>query len=221
MERFARDILRLKCEVYAEHYDASTLSRMTGREVTEEMMELMRDDQLRRFRIDVETDSTIQPDADTDKQQTVEFVQAVFQFLQASAQLPPTLYPLTGEMLKFAIRRFKVGRELEEKIDETVQQLTQQAQQPQPNPEAEKAKAEIEADQQKMQAELQMDQQKLQGQMQLDQARLQGDMALQNQRLSQEQVLAERRFDLEAEMAKVDAALKAYTAKKASEKHAD
>lgn len=204
MERFARDVLRLKAEVFSEHYDKETLTRMTGREVTDEMMSLMRDDMMRRFRIDVETDSTVQPDADTDKQQTIEFVTAVMQMLQNSAQMPPMLMPLVGEMLKFAVRRFKVGRELEEKIDETIQ-MASQPQQPQPDPEMQKAEAEMKLKQQEAEADIMLQREKMAAETQLEGVRLSNEMALED-----------KRFELEVEKALGSAALEAYKARQAT-----
>lgn len=111
----------------------------------EQVMKLLRDQRLRPFILDIETDSTIQPDEDAEKQRRSEFMQV---FSQASAslgqmvQLEPAFAPLAGQMLKFALAPFRAGRELEGAIDEFVEQMTQKAKQPRPNPEAEKLKAE-------------------------------------------------------------------------------
>ena len=47
MQRFARDILRLKAEVIAEHFTPDTLRRMTGRPVTPEVAALLREERAR------------------------------------------------------------------------------------------------------------------------------------------------------------------------------
>lgn len=154
MQRFIRDLLRLKAELMAEHYQAETFARITGMQVPEEVMALLKDDKTRGFRIDIETDSTIEPDREAEKQNAVEFVTAITGYLQAAGEIAmqaPYATPLLMEMLKFSARRFKAGRGLEDIIDQTAQQAIQAAQQPRPDPEAEKRKAEVEVIKQKAQ----------------------------------------------------------------------
>ena len=133
MERFARDLLRIMAEVAAEHFSPETFARMTGMQPEPQVMELLRDEKVRGFRIDIETDSTVQPDAEAEKQNTVEFVTSITGYMETAATIGaqvPQMTPLLMEMLKFAMRRFKVGRTLEQVIDETADQLSQAAQQP-------------------------------------------------------------------------------------------
>ena len=53
------------------------------------VMELLRNDRMRGFVIDIETDSTIQPDEDAEKQRRTEFITAVGGFLQQAAPMIP------------------------------------------------------------------------------------------------------------------------------------
>ncbi len=106
---------------------------------------LLRDERLRGFRIDIETDSTIQPDEDAEKQRRVEFVTAVGDVFQKAipvAQTVPETLPMLAETLLFVARGFRAGRTLEDTIEQAMDSLKAKVQQPQPNPEAEKAKAE-------------------------------------------------------------------------------
>lgn len=103
----------------------------------EEVMGLLRDDASRDFRIDIETDSTVQPDEDADKQRAVELVTAVGGFIQQVVpivQQVPQLAPLAAEMLLFSVRRFRGGRTMEEAVEKSMDQLVQQAANPQPPP---------------------------------------------------------------------------------------
>jgi hypothetical protein len=52
-------LFRIKAELIAENYEPEILQRITGMEVTDEMLEIMRNDKLRNYQIDVETDSTV------------------------------------------------------------------------------------------------------------------------------------------------------------------
>jgi hypothetical protein len=136
---------------------------------------LLRDDKLRGFRIDIEVDSTIFPDAAQEKQDRTEFISATTQFLETSMQMGqalPEVVPLLGKLLQFGVRGYKVGRDLEAAIDDFVDQAPamiqkklQQAQQ-QPNPEQMKAQA----DMAKIQGQMQIAQQKHQSQMAKTQA---------------------------------------------------
>jgi hypothetical protein len=113
----------------------------------EEVMDLLRNEKLRGFVVDVETDSTIEPDQQAQQQAAVEFVGAVTQFVTAWAQVLPAMpqaAPLAGEMLAWATRQWKGADTFEQEIDEFVDQLTKLSQQPQgPNPEDKKAEAEV------------------------------------------------------------------------------
>lgn len=117
----------------------------------EELMKLMRSNSLRSFRIDIETDSTIEPDDQEEKQRRIEFVEAVGQLLEKMLpliQLAPAMLPMATQSLLYLVRGFRVGREMEDVIERAMDQLAQQAgqggggQQPKgPNPQAEAAKA--------------------------------------------------------------------------------
>lgn len=117
----------------------------------EQIMMLLQDGIQRRFRIDIETDSTIAADQVRDQQQRTQFIQATTQFIQGWGpiiQANPTLAPLAGALLMFGVRAFPVGRELEEVVEETIIKIEQKAAQPpappQPSPDVvAKTQAEI------------------------------------------------------------------------------
>jgi hypothetical protein len=91
-----------------------------------EVMGLLRDDAMRAFRIDIETDSTIEPDDQDEKVRRIEFIQAVGEYVAKSMpalQLAPAMTPVIAEGLKFLVRGFRVGREMEETIDRALDQL--------------------------------------------------------------------------------------------------
>ena len=91
-----------------------------------EVMALLRDNTLRTFRIDIETDSTIEPDDQDEKQRRIEFIQAVGEYVAKSMpalQLAPAMTPVIAEGLKFLVRGFRVGREMEEVIDKALSDL--------------------------------------------------------------------------------------------------
>ncbi len=91
-------------------------------------MQLLRDDRMRTFKLDIETDSTVALDEATEKNQAIEFIDGLGNYLErifASEAIKenPELKPLAGEMLMFMVRRFKIGRSLEQKIERTIQSI--------------------------------------------------------------------------------------------------
>jgi hypothetical protein len=155
LARFARDLVRLMGETIAARFDPATLSAMTGVQLPavselappgtpawDSVLALLRSPALRAFRIDIETDSTIAPDEQAQKAARLEFVQAVGRYLADSlpvVQAAPQLLPVITEGLKFLVRGFRAGRDLEETIDRAAQALAASAAPPappQPDPKA-------------------------------------------------------------------------------------
>lgn len=94
----------------------------------EEVDGLLKNDALRTFRVDVETDSTIEPNETEEKQRRVEFAQAIGGLIGAATpavQAAPQLAPLVGETIKFVARGFRVGREMEDVIERVFDQIAQ------------------------------------------------------------------------------------------------
>ncbi|RUV16966.1 hypothetical protein EOA91_19620 [Mesorhizobium sp. M1A.F.Ca.IN.022.04.1.1] len=97
----------------------------------------MRNGITRRFRIDIETDSTIAADEVAEQASRTAFVKAVTEFVVAWGpilQQTPSLAPLAGQMLLFAVRAYPVARELESVIEQAMEQIQQMASQPKPPP---------------------------------------------------------------------------------------
>jgi len=116
-----------------------------------EAIALLRQDKLRGFRIDIETDSTVQGDAEQEKAQRIEFLTATTKFIETAAQVTamvPEFAPLAAKMLGFGVRGFRVGRDLESAIEEFCDKAEQDAKakaaNPQQKPDPEMIKAETE-----------------------------------------------------------------------------
>lgn len=101
---------------------------------------LLKDDRMRTFRLDIETDATVAIDENMEKAQAGAFVKTVGDYFNNVLGSPavaqnPQLKALAAEMLMFLVRRFKVGRALEQKIEAVVENLVrapQPEQQPDP-----------------------------------------------------------------------------------------
>lgn len=172
VQKFARDVIRIKGEIIAEHYSIETMRAISGVKLLtaqekqelqqvmalaqqaeqmgvpvppelvdqskvelieqptwDEVKALLTDDKLRSFRIDIETDSTIEPDENAAKMAFVEFVGAFSQLMTvASTIVPAAPYtaPVFKEMAKQSTRVFDVSREMEDAIDKAFDTAEQQ-----------------------------------------------------------------------------------------------
>lgn len=120
----------------------------------DKIVALLREQRMRPFVLDIETDSTIQPDENAEKKMRAEFMTALGGFLgQAAPMLQgfPESGPFVAETLKFVVSPFRAGRELDGAIDTLSEQISGMANKPKgPSPEEIKAKADAEARQAEM-----------------------------------------------------------------------
>jgi len=134
-------------------------------EFNKAVVELLRDERTRGFRIDIETDSTVEPDEQAEKQRRMEFLTAVSTFMREAMpalQLRPALAPVMKEMLLFLVRGFRVGRSMEDVIERAMDDIEKAAAQasqapPQPDPKVVKAQADAKLDEQRLHQEGQLE----------------------------------------------------------------
>jgi len=171
----------------------------SGQSFDDNVLGLLRNDHMRSYLIDIETDSTIQPDEDAEKQRRTEFVVAMGKMLEQAAPMiaaAPVITPMVTEFILFTVRGYRVGRSMEDIIERTMQQVQQTAMQPKPDPE-----------QQKIQAEMQMKQAEGQQKMALEQVKMQADQG--KMQVEVEQMRQEFQLKLaEHELKKQEIALK-------------
>lgn len=171
----------------------------------EELQEVMRSDLLRAYRIDIETDSTIEAELQDDQKNMVELLEGIMRFFQGIAEpVVAGILPLEAakKILMAAVRRFKLGSEVEDELDKI------QPPPEQPNPDQQKA--ELEA--QKQQAEMQRDQQRFEMEQQEKQmemaakereARLEQErQAMEAERSQQEHAYQMEELRMKAELAR-------------------
>lgn len=232
LARMFRDMIRIKAEIIAEQFGDRMLREISGFDHIPEIQRLftqqtpdgqpdptgpvqaeqlfqaatrlIRDDKSRGFRIDIESESTVSVDEQETKESRIEFLTASGTFLQQAAQSPPTLWPLLGEMLLFAVRGFKAGRPLEAAFEDAVEELQNVRQQPQPDPEMEKQRLELQKEQidlQRTREEAEIDITKKRQELEIFQQKAAADMQVKRQELAikqQELALKERELELKA-----------------------
>lgn len=92
----------------------------------DDLMDLLRSDKMRGYRIDIETDSTIFVDAEAEKQSRIELITAIGGMLQQAMGMiaaSPGTIPLVRELVLFGVRSFKPGRALEEAFEDAFDAL--------------------------------------------------------------------------------------------------
>lgn len=212
--------------------------------ITPDMIKVMRNDKLRCYRIDIETDSTVFEDDEAQKAAVTEMIKAASEFVVAwmpVIQAQPSLLDLAFEMLAFALRHFKMGRTLEDVIEQTKAKLQNAAQAPRPpDPKvmAEQAKGQREQqqaalDMQAQQQKHQMEMEKLAAEVQAQREEMQAvmqefamkrdarmaDVAASQQQAAMDEQLREREHqrNLDAIEAKAEAARQASQARQTTQ----
>jgi len=216
---FATSLLSIKAQIICNHFTDDTILKISGanqlsdadKQYIPEALQLLKNEPAKNFRIEVTSDSMIYQDEQAEKQNRMEFLQSIGQFMQQvvpAAQAVPEMTPMLMEMVKFAVTAYKAGKGLEGIIDETADKFREQAKQleGQPKPpsaEQQKMQMTMQLEQAKMQAAAQqaqqtaqLEQQKIQMQMQLEQAK-QEYQAKENQLKFQ---LEDQRNERQAEM---------------------
>jgi hypothetical protein len=270
IQRFARDLFRLKAEIIATKFSWETITTMTGINFPsqeqkqtaqqqyqmaqqqaqstgqqppppppefekmmslpsrEEVEQVLRNDTMRGYRIDVESDSTIRADMTRNQNNMNLFLQGTAQYASAMGpivQLDPQLMPTVIEVYSAFARTYKLGKQAEDALDKLSDKGKQMAENPAPKPpdpklEAEKAKAEREAAKGKMdmelkQAENAMKMQLMDKEMEIKERELalkQQELAMKEREMALDAQMAERKATIDAQAMEHKAALNERTA---------
>ena len=147
VERTARDVSVIMAEIMAELYSPETIREMSGFDMISEVrrldvpqreqvwgqvVELIRDERTRGFRVDVETDSTVSMDSSMVGEERDRMIQSISGYvtnvLPAVAQTAPLFAPAVGQLLLFAIRGHRPGRAVEAAFEQALDSVEQQLQ---------------------------------------------------------------------------------------------
>ena len=141
--RFVTDLFRIKTHLMVKFYPDEMFA-VFGKELPKpdqekmpEALQLLRDTDLRRYTIKVDTDTFTDVDWQYQKQARTEFLGAVGQYVERVGGVvessPEAGIMLIG-LLKFAVAGFKVSREVEGLMDQGLDMIIQKAMQPKPPP---------------------------------------------------------------------------------------
>jgi hypothetical protein len=169
-----------------------------------EILQLLKSDQLRSYKVDIETNSTVDLEVTEDKQDVQEMITATGQFMQGIAPLIMNgSLPFAGAkaMLVAICKKFRFGDEVED-IMKSMQPPAPPNSQPNP---ADMAKVKIleqesQHDQQLAAAKHQHEQQVAQGKMQLEQQKMQLEHQRGQQQLQQDLQLQREKLAAEVQL---------------------
>lgn len=120
VQRFARDLIRMQVEIIAENFEPAVISAITGIQLNEQLIGILRSDLTRRYIIDVETDSTIRADLSQAQQNVSQFVQGFGGFIQSvgpAVQSGAMPIEVVVELLLSFARNYKLGRQAEAALE--------------------------------------------------------------------------------------------------------
>jgi hypothetical protein len=228
---FASELIRLKAQVICTKFQPQTilLYAAAGQMSPEDQamipqaIELMQDNPLRNFRIEVDADSLVQLDEQQNKKDRVEFITAFGGLLREAlpvGQSSPELIPMLVEVMKFGISGFKQAKPIEGTLDAALDQLKEKQKQaaanPQPappNPEMMQIQATQQLEQAKMQATAQSDQMRAQADMQAAQMKAQLDSQIAQAKIEGEMQLAQMQAQIDDQKMRHEMEMKAQEVK--------
>lgn len=208
--RFVSELLQIKGQLMADFYPPEQLVEMSGIQGTDDFqyvmpaIQLLKSEPMRTYRIQVASDSLVEMDEQTEKQNRMEFLTAVGGFMDKAlpvAQQVPELAPLMGEMLQFGIRAFKSGQTMEAAFEAAISKLNEPKQPapPQPDPEQIKMQGQMQLEQAKQQSSFQLEQFKAQNIQAIEAAKMQHALEIEQIRQQAETGRAQLRAQIDAE----------------------
>jgi hypothetical protein len=194
-------------------------------------LKMLKDGRQADFRIEVSSDTMIEPDLEAERSERNQFVQNITGFLQQAlpaAQAMPEIAPLIQGLLMFSVRGYRTGRDLEGIIESSITALaTAPPKPPPPDPKMEAVKAKAQADQTKSaqdgqiaQSKLQGEMQKMQAEMQLKMQEMQATLQLEREKQAGELQAMREKTQAEVEAILIKANVTAETTRQAAEQKA-
>jgi hypothetical protein len=174
--QFASDLMQLKAEVIAKHFDPKTIAQQSNMqfspdaELVPQAIELIKQPKMARLHVVIRPESVAMQDFAQLKGERTEYLNALSTFMQSSAPLmdsDPSAKPFLLQLLQWGLAGFKGSQEIEGVIDRAIEASIKEAENPKPDP----------ADQAAQQAQ-QLEQMKNQMAMQLIQAKSQADLQM-------------------------------------------
>jgi len=138
------EALRIKAEIICKHWQPQTMvarsniDRTPDAQMAPAALQLLKDEHVAQYRINVEADSMAALDWAAERDAAVQFMQGLGAFISQvapMAQSVPGAAPYLLRLLQWSVSKFRVSTEIEGVLDQAITQLAQQGiQPPQPSP---------------------------------------------------------------------------------------
>ncbi|RLA02481.1 MAG: hypothetical protein DRQ42_00565 [Gammaproteobacteria bacterium] len=165
--KFASNLMQLKAEVIAKHFDAETIVKQSNmqfsldKELIQPAVELIKNPEQMSFRVNIKPEQLAQMDYAQLKEERAGYLNGLSTFLQAASPLvqqDPRSTPFLLEMLKWSMAGFKGASDIEGVLDkaiEVMQQPEQQKEDEKPSPEEIRGQIQIKLEEMRAQAKQQ------------------------------------------------------------------
>jgi hypothetical protein len=186
--RWVSDTQSLKAEIIAKHYQpycivqqSNILSTIDGQnqDLIQQAVQLIKTPEQAQWRITVRPESLAIADYEQLKQDRMEYIMGLAQFMQSAApllEMEPGSLPTLMKLLKWGMAGFRGSNEIEGVLDQQIAKLEMQPPQQKPDPEMQKMQMEGQMKQMEMQAKMLMEREKHQASMQLEQQKMMMEM---------------------------------------------
>lgn len=210
---FVTGILNIMGEMMVQLYSTDKLAKIVGMldphdyEYVPPAIQMLRDDVLAQYNVNIQADSLTQSDWALEKGQRMELIGYVSQYMQTmlpTIQQNPDIAPLLLTMLKFTIAGYRGAAEIEGAIDKELDSMLKAKAEarnnppPPPPPPPEVIKAQ--ADMQMQEREFELKAQESQAEQQREYEKMQFAAQLQQQEAANRIMLERQQADLDAEV---------------------
>jgi hypothetical protein len=133
--------LRIKAEIICKHFQPETIIKRSNVERTADAplamqaIQLLKDEELSEYRINIEADSMAALDWAAERDAAVQFMQGLGAFISQvapMAQQVPGAAPVLLSLLQWSVSKFRVSTEIEGVLDQAIAGLKQTMGQPKP-----------------------------------------------------------------------------------------
>jgi hypothetical protein len=137
-------LLRIKAEIISKHFQPETIAirsnimRTADAQYAEQAIQLIKDENLAEYRVNVEADSMAAMDWSAERDSATQFLSGLGAFVTQVAplgQMMPQAVPYMLKLLQWSVSKFRVSADIEGVLDQAIAQMQQAGTQPpQPNP---------------------------------------------------------------------------------------
>jgi hypothetical protein len=174
------------------------IKKIAEKPTLDQVLRFLRDERIKSFVLDIETDSTIQATEDNEKKRRMEFVGVLAQLLPQMVQMitaEPKTAEFAGAILKFATAPFRAGRPLDASIDALTDLMEQKGDEQRPDDPATMAnKTQLQIEQMKNQTQ----QDKIKAEAALEVQKLKQNDAQHQQKLMNDRALKQMELQAKA-----------------------